>query len=113
MSDRPGSAGLRSNYTRGLNKTVVHSGDTWRSTTVLSFHPSSLNQELFVNIKVPAEVINRVDLMGHPEFGFHFKVDLDFVNDTAIIPFPPASTIDTEEWRMWTRITPLNVVGFF
>jgi hypothetical protein len=106
------AVGLLSPFVRGRCESQFWSGDQWRQQVRLTLHPSSLVQNLIESIPVAANVVDRIDLFEVGS-GLHIDMRNDWVNGNVSFPIPPAATVNSEEWRIWTNKPALNEFGYF
>jgi hypothetical protein len=106
------NAGLPSHFTRGKSGAELWPGPNWRSTIQIVIHPSPLNAALIESIRVDPNLVSRIEII-EINTALHITMQSDWVNGGVSMPLPPASTINTEEWRMWTNTPSLNEFGYF
>jgi len=101
------ASGLQSQFVRGKCDSRVQPGGQWRQDIRLLLHPSSLITNLLESVRVNA---NTMHAMEFSEVGGGLQIDIksDWINGTVSLPLPPAATVDTNEWRIWTNSPPLN-----
>jgi hypothetical protein len=62
-------------------------------------------------LRADANGVERIDVY---EAGLAATIIIrnDWVNGGVRLPFPPAASINTQEWRMWTNSPPLTEFGY-
>lgn len=113
MAENVSIAGLPIHFVRGRTqrRAWVGPGRNWRANTTVTLHPSPLNAALIEGFQLNPNDVMRVNLT---EVGTGYVVTLndDWINLVVGFPMPPASTVNTEEWRLWTNTPPLNEFGY-
>ncbi|MFK4523107.1 hypothetical protein ABIF90_001088 [Bradyrhizobium japonicum] len=102
---------LHSTLTRGFTKSEVWPGLEWQAVHRIVFHPSPLFEPLFERLTADPNAIDRIEFFGLEQAGT-ITLKNDWVNGGFSFPLPPAATISTSEWRMWTNSPPLNEFGY-
>jgi len=102
---------IYSNLVRGKCSSEVWQGPDWRAQHTIIFHPNSQHPKYLELIRVDPNSIDRIAIY---EVGTAATITLnsDWVNGSVRMPMPPAASITTEEWRMWTNSPPLNEFGY-
>jgi hypothetical protein len=102
---------LSSTLVRGRCISTIWPGPEWRAQHQVVFHPSPLYAQLLDSLRVDPNAIDRIEIH---EAGLAATVLLhtDWVNGGIYLPFPPAATVNTAEWRMWTNSPPLTEYGY-
>jgi hypothetical protein len=102
---------LRTTLIRGRLTAQVWEGPQWRADHNIIFHPSVLYPKMLDQLRVDPKGVDRVEVR---EAGLGATVVLhgDWVNGSVSFPLPPAATVNTIEWRMWTNEPPLNEFGY-
>jgi hypothetical protein len=106
------AVGLLTPFVRGKCESHIWSGDQWRQQIRLTLHPSSLVSRFIESIPVQANIVDRINLFEVGS-GLHIDMQNDWVNGSMSLPLPPAATVNTEEWRIWTNKPTLNEFGYF
>ena len=96
---------------RGRVTSTVHRTEQWTQNIEVVLHPSPLYRELINSLSVPASYIDQIDLQDGDDTG-RIYMHSNWISGHAPIPFPPASTVNTNEWRMWTNKPKLNEFGY-
>jgi hypothetical protein len=106
------SAGLSTNFVRGRCTANHWIGERWRTHSNFVLHPNSGIKRLLDGVEINPNHVDRIDVR---EIGAGIQVILqtDWVNGPVGFPVPPAATINSEEWRMWTNDPPLNEFGYY
>jgi len=104
--------GLPQNFVRGKIVVQERQGPPWSSEIQLSLHPGPTNERAIEAIKIDAKGIERVAIK---QIGSGFQVTLkaDSVNGGIPLSMPPATMMNTEEWRMWPSDQPVNEFGYY
>lgn len=102
---------LHSTLTRGLIQSEVWPGREWQAVHRIVFHPSPLFSSLFETLKADPNAIDRIEFFELEQAGT-ITLKNDWVNGGFSFPMPPAATVNTSEWRMWTNCPPLNEFGY-
>jgi hypothetical protein len=86
-------------------------GDQWRELTTITFHPNQLNEAFLQTIAVQPKFVPQIEVN---EVGQGVRVHLsnDWIYGRAGLSLPPAATVSTSEWRMWTNSPVLNEFGY-
>lgn len=112
MVEHVSNAGISTNFVRGTALANHWPGENWRRVTTVTIHPSPLVADLIEGIKVEPSLVSFIDLTEIAT-GIQIQLTSDWINGSAGMPLPPASMINTGEWRMWTNKPPLNEFGYF
>jgi hypothetical protein len=112
MVEHAAASGLETKFIRCRCDSRIQPGDQWRQDIRIMLHPSSLISELLESVSVNA---NSMHALEFAEVGGGLQIDIksDWINGNTGLPLPPAATIDTNEWRLWTNSPPLNEFGYF
>ena len=112
LIDHTTASGLTSLFIRGRCDSRVFPGEQWRQDVRIMFHPSGLIPAMLESVRINA---NNMLFLDFAEVGSGLQLDLhsDWISGHLGLPLPPAATVDTNEWRMWTNKPPLNEFGYF
>jgi hypothetical protein len=112
MTEHVNSAGVSSCFVRGSCESQLWPEAQWKSRSTILLHPSQSNSALIEKIHVDPNAVDRIQLI-EISTGLQITTEHDWMNGYVGLPLPPAATINTEEWRMWTNDPPLNEFGYF
>ncbi|MGN6284519.1 MAG: YaaC family protein [Afipia sp.] len=82
-----------------------------RSRLTMTIHPSTTNETVFERIRMPGNDIHQLKTKAVGE-GLILEFVGDEENGDPKFDLPPAATINTREWRMWSSPTSLNEFGY-
>jgi hypothetical protein len=83
----------------------------WSAKIDLFLHPSDCNSAIIENITADAKSIDHIDCKQIAD-GYQLTLQLDHIHGPIFMPLPPAATINTNEWRMWSNSPSLNEFGY-
>jgi hypothetical protein len=112
MVEHTWTAGVGSYFVRGKLESQVREGENPSSFIDFILHPSPLNENLLESIRVDANETPRIEVFQIARQGFIVRMHNDWINGNVQVPFPPASMINADEWRMWTNAPSLNEFGY-
>lgn len=111
MCDHVESAGLRTNFVRGTCRVNLWPGPEWRTEHTFILHPDAKVQSLLHQLVVNANAVDRIDLV-EVSTGIRLKLSSDWIQGRTGLRVPPAVSVNTDEWRMWSTCPPLNEFGY-
>jgi YaaC-like Protein len=112
MYEQLSETNIKSTLVRGKTTAIIHGGEQWSSSIDVIFHPSSSYAKLKDLIRANPNGVDRINFQDGSNAGV-IHLSADWINGNPSVPLPPAATVNTEEWRMWTNKPPLNEFGYF
>ncbi|MBR0961751.1 YaaC family protein [Bradyrhizobium japonicum] len=111
FAEHLGQTDLRPKFVRGSCESEIWLGPMWHSNVDVTFHPSDWRDQLLDAVRVDPGSIDRIHVR---EAGTGLAVRLmnDWIYGHIGFPLPPASVLNTSEWRMWINAPSLNEFGY-